>query len=330
MTSAGARVLITDQVFGGTTIERRVLEPLGVDVIEAPSTDEATLARLASGVAGLLVCYAKITDAVLEAAAPTCKVVSRYGIGYDNIPVATATRLGMVVTNVPDYCLDEVADHTMALLLAMARRVAQMDRDVRTGTWKVPNSGIHRLAGRRLALIGVGRIGRRVAVRAQAFELEVVAYDPFVQTWDLSGVTRVDSVEEAVADADFVSLHAPLTAENHHLIGPATIAQMRRTPVIVNTSRGGLVDLQAVTEALRDGRLSGVALDVTEPEPLPTDHPLRTHPLALVTPHASFYSAEAQDDLQLRVAEEIARSLQGEPPRSPVNPDVLKGPAING
>jgi D-3-phosphoglycerate dehydrogenase / 2-oxoglutarate reductase len=330
MTTGGARVLITDQVFGGTTIERRVLEPLGVEVVEAPSVDEATLVRLASGVAGLLVCYAKITESVLEAAAPTCKVVARYGIGYDNIPMATATRLGMVVTNVPDYCLDEVADHAMALLLAMARRVAQMDRDVRAGAWKVPGSGIHRLAGRRLALIGVGRIGRRVAGRAQAFGLEVVAYDPFVQIRDLPGVTRADSVEEAVADADVISLHAPLTAENHHLIGPSTIARMRRTPIIVNTSRGGLVDLQAVTEALDDGRLSGVALDVTEPEPLPADHPLRSHPLALVTPHASFYSAEAQDELQLRVAEEIARSLQGEPPRSPVNPDVLKGAGIDG
>lgn len=330
MTAAGARVLITDQVFGGTSIERGVLEPLGVEVVEAPSADEATLVRLASGVAGMLVCYAKITDAVLAAAAPTCKVVARYGIGYDNIPVATASRLGMVVTNVPDYCLDEVADHTMALLLAMARRVPQMDRDVRNGTWKVPSSGIHRLAGRRLALIGVGRIGRRVAARAQAFGLEVVAYDPFLQNWDLPGVTRVDSVEEAVADADLISLHAPLTAENHHLIGPRTIAWMRRAPVIVNTSRGGLVDLQALTEALDEGRLSGVALDVTEPEPLPTDHPLRSHPLALVTPHASFYSAEAQDDLQRRAAEEIARGLSGQPPRCPVNPDVLTGARLNG
>jgi D-3-phosphoglycerate dehydrogenase / 2-oxoglutarate reductase len=330
MTAEGARILITDQVFGGTTIERGVLEPLGVEVVEAPTADEATLLRLAAGVSGMLVCYATITDAVLEAAAPTCKVVARYGIGYDNIPVATATHLGMVVTNVPDYCLDEVADHAMALLLSMARRVAQMDREVRGGAWKVPGSGIHRLAGRRLALIGVGRIGRRVAARAQAFGLDVIAYDPFIQSWDLTGVTRADSFEEAVADADFISLHAPLTAENHHLIGASTIGLMRRTPVIVNTSRGGLVDLDALTQALDDGRLGGAALDVTEPEPLPVDHPLRTHPLALVTPHASFYSAEAQDELQRRAAEEIVRSLRGEPPRCPVNPDVLQGARVHG
>ncbi|MGH7721773.1 MAG: C-terminal binding protein [Candidatus Dormibacteria bacterium] len=323
MTAAADRVLITDQVFGGTTIERGVLEPLGVEVVEAPSADEATLVGLAGGVAGMIVCYAPISDAVLEAAAPTCTVVARYGIGYDNIPVATATRLGMVVTNVPDYCLDEVADHTMALLLSMARRIAHMDREVRRGEWRVPGSGVHRLAGRRLALIGVGRIGGRVAARALAFGLEVVAYDPFAPPGDLGGVTRVDSVEAAVADADFISLHAPLTAGNRHVIGTASIAGMRRAPVIVNTARGGLVDLQAVIEALDEGRLGGIALDVTEPEPLPVDHPLRRHPLALVTPHASFYSAEAQDELQRRVAEEVARRLRGEPPRCPVNPEVL-------
>ncbi len=323
MTTAAGRVLITDQVFGATSIERGVLEPLGVEVVEAPAADEATLVELAAGVVGMLVCYAKITDAVLEAAAPTCTIVARYGIGYDNIPVATATRLGMVVTNVPDYCLDEVADHTMALLLAMARRVPQMDREVRAGAWSVPGSGIHRLAGRRLALIGVGRIGRRVAARALAFGLEVGAYDPFVREWDLEGVARFDSVEAAVSDADIVSLHAPLTPENHHVIATETIAAMRRAPILVNTSRGGLVDLDAVVAALHSGALGGVALDVTEPEPLPVDHPLRSHPLALVTPHASFYSAEAQDDLQRRVAEEVAARLQGRPPRSAVNPDVL-------
>jgi D-3-phosphoglycerate dehydrogenase / 2-oxoglutarate reductase len=325
-----ARVLVTDQVFGGVSIERGLLEPLGVEVVEAQATDEATLVRLAAGTAGMLVCYAKITDAVLEAAAPTCKVVARYGIGYDNVPVDTATRLGIVVTNVPDYCLDEVADHTFALLLAVARGIAFMDRDVRAGQWKVPTSGIHRLNGRRLALLGVGRIGRRVAIRAQAFGLDVVAYDPFIQDWDLAGVTRAATVEEAVAEADFISLHAPLTPENHHLIGAPTIAAMKRTPVIINTARGGLVDLAAATSALDDGTLGGVAFDVTEPEPLPADHPLRSHPRALITPHASFYSTEAQDDLQLRAAEEVARGLRGEPPRCPVNPEVLKAGARNG
>jgi D-3-phosphoglycerate dehydrogenase len=277
----------------------------------------------------MLVCYAKVTDAILEAAAPTCRVVARYGIGYDNVPLDTATRLGIVVTNVPDYCLDEVADHTIALLLAVARGIAFMDRGVRGGQWKVPNSGIHRLKGRRLALLGVGRIGRRVASRAQAFGLDVVAYDPFIKEWDVADVSRAVTIEEAVAEADFISLHAPLTTENHHLLGASAITAMRRAPVIINTARGGLVDLEAATSALNDGRLGGVAFDVTEPEPLPEDHPLRSHPRALVTPHASFYSAEAQDELQLRAAEEVVRGLRGEPPRCPVNPQVLEsGPRV--
>lgn len=314
------RVLVTDQVFGGTTIERALLEPMGVEVVEAPGTDEETLVRLAAGTVGMMVCYAPITERILEAAALTCKVVARYGIGYDNVPVDVATRLGIVVTNVPDYCLDEVADHTFALLLASARGIAGMDREVRQGGWQVPKSGIHRLAGRRLALLGVGRIGRRVAARAQAFGLEVTAYDPYIKDWDLTGVTRAASVEAAVAEADFVSVHAPMSPENHHLIGEKTIAAMRRAPVVINTARGGLVDLEVAAAALDDGRLGGLALDVTEPEPLPADHPLRRHPRALVTPHASFYSAEAQEELQARVAEEVARSLRGEPPRCPVNP----------
>ncbi|HEX6487590.1 MAG TPA: C-terminal binding protein [Candidatus Dormibacteraeota bacterium] len=317
------QVLITDQVFGGTTIERSLLEPLGVEVIEAPQADEPTLVRLARGVAGILVCYAPLTEAVLEAAAPTCKVVARYGIGYDNVPVAAATRLGMVVTNVPDYCLDEVADHTLALLLAVARGVAFMDRSVRGGEWKVPQAGINRLRGRRLALLGVGRIGSRVATRAQAFGIEVVAYDPFVKEWNFAGVERAASVEEAVAEADVISIHAPLTPENRHLIDERLIGQLRRTPVLINTARGPLVDLEAATRALEHGRLSAVALDVTEPEPLPADHPLRSHPRALITPHASFYSKEAQDELQRRAAEEVVRSLEGEPPRCPVNPEVV-------
>ncbi|HVB76948.1 MAG TPA: C-terminal binding protein [Candidatus Nitrosotalea sp.] len=318
------RVLVTDHVFGSLDIERSVLEPLGAEVVLAPAADEDTLVRLAAGVDAMLVCYARITEPVVAAAAGTCRVMARYGIGYDNIPVDRATQAGILVTNVPDYCLDEVADHTMALLLSVGRGVAHAYVGVREGGWAVPQSGIHRLRGRRLALIGTGRIGRRVAERALAFGLEVVGYDPFVTNWDLPQVTRVGSVEEAVAEADFISLHAPMSAENHHLIGAQSIALMRRAPVVVNTSRGGLVDLDACLTGLDSGRLGGVALDVTEVEPLPAGHPLRTHPRAVITPHAAFYSAEAQDELQARAADEVARALKGEAPRCPVNPQVLQ------
>lgn len=317
------RVVVTDHVFADLETERSVLDPLGVELVLAPAADEATLVDLAGGADGLLVCYAPVPRAVVEAAAAAgCRVIARYGIGYDNVDVEAATDRGIVVTNVPDYCLDEVADQTFLLLLASARALVPAVDTVRGGGWGFPRE-IHRLQGRRLALLGFGRIGRKVAERALAFGLEVVAYDPLVPAVD-PPVQRADTLEEALAEADFVSLHAPLTPESRHLIRDETIALMRRSPVLVNTSRGGLVDLDAVVRGLDDGRLGGAGLDVTEPEPLPDGHPLRTHPKALVTAHMAFYSIEAERELQRRAAEEVARALRGEPPRCPVNPQVLE------
>jgi D-3-phosphoglycerate dehydrogenase / 2-oxoglutarate reductase len=320
------RVLVTDHVFGSLEPERSVLEPLGVELALAPSQDERELADLAHQAAGMLVCYAQVPESVVQAAADGgCRVIARYGIGYDNVDVGAATRAGIVVTNVPDYCLDEVADHTMALLLAVARGVFQAALGVREGRWELPQESVHRLRGRRLALLGMGGIGRRVAARADAFGLEVVGYDPYLERWDFDSVARAETIEDAVAEADFVSLHVPLTPENHHLIDDGMLWAMTRSPVLLNTARGGLVDLEAVTRALDDGRLGAAALDVVEDEPLPEDHSLRRHPRALVTPHAAFYSVEAQEELQRRAAQEVARALNGEPPDRPVNPEVLNG-----
>jgi len=307
-------------VFGSLDVERAVLEPLGLDLVPAPATDEATLAREARSATALLVVYARITEPVIVAAAEAgCRVIARCGIGVDNIDVEAATRHGVQVTNVPDYCLDEVADHTLALLLCAARGVVQAASEVREGAWQVPRGGIRRIQGRRLALVGIGRIGRRVGARARAFGLEVIGFDPYLSPWDLEGVQRASSLVEAISEADFISLHAPLTPENRHLIDAAAVAAMRRAPVLVNTARGGLVDLEAARRGLEEGRLSALALDVTEVEPLPADHPLRRHPRALITPHMAFYSEEAEHELRQRAAEEVARAVRGEPPRCPVN-----------
>ena len=314
------RVVVTDQVFGSLEIERGLLAPLDAELVEAPAKDEATLVGAVAGADALLVCYASVTPAVIEAAAAGgCRVIARYGIGVDNIDLEAATAAGIVVTNVPDYCLDEVADHGMALLLGVARGLVEGALAVREGRWELPGAGIHRIRGRTLALVGVGRIGRRLADRALAFGLDVVAFDPFASDLGTPGIRRAATLEEAVAEADFVSLHAPMTEENHHMVGDRLIGAMRRGPVIVNTARGGLVDLDAVLAALDDGRLSAVALDVTEVEPLPEAHPLRRHPRAVITPHMAFHSEEAQQELQRRAAEEVVRALAGEPPRCPVN-----------
>lgn len=313
------RVVVTDHVFGGLEIERETLEPLAAEVVLADSSDEATLVDLASTADAMLVCFASVGAPVVRAAGEHgCAVIARYGIGVDNIDIPTATELGIRVTNVPDYCLDEVADHTMALLLGAARQLVPAALGVREGGWTIPHGNVHRIRGRRLALLGVGRIGSRVVERALPLGLEVVGYDPFL-TEPVAGLTQVESAAEAVREADFVSLHAPLTDETHHLIGPDLIAEMSRAPVVINTSRGPLVDPDAVVAALAAGSLSGVALDVTEEEPLPDGHPLRDHPQAIVTPHMAFYSVEAERELQERAADEVARALRGEPARSPVN-----------
>lgn len=311
---------MTDNIFASLEEFESAFSEAGLELEVSPAADEATLVERIPGAVAVVVVYAKITGAVVKAAAAGgCRVISRCGIGFDNIDIEAANRARLQVTYVPDYCLDEVADHTVALLLAFARSLVPAALGVLAGDWSRPDTEIHQLAGRRLALLGVGRIGRRVAARAQAFGLTVSAHDPYVAEWDLPGVERVDSVAELLREADYISLHAPMTPANHHLIQSTTIQLMKRRPVLINTARGGLVDLEAITAALAAGQLAGVALDVAEVEPLPADHPLRRHPGALITPHMAFYSIESESELKRRAADEVVRALRGEAPRSPVN-----------
>ena len=317
------KVLVTDHVFHDLDTERALLEPHGADVALAPGTTEEELIEAARDCEAMLVCFAKVSASVIAAAAEGgCRIISRYGIGYDNIDIDAATERGLLVTYVPDYCLDEVADHAVALLLTLARGVRRAALSVGEGEWAVPHGAVHRLRGRRLAVIGVGGIGARVVDRARAFGIEPVGFDPYVEEWRVAA-ERASSFEEAVAEADFVSLHVPLTDENRHLIDAESIAGMRRAPIIVNTARGPLVDVDAVVGALDSGRLGGIGLDVMETEPPAPDHPLRSHPMAALTPHMAFYSVEAQAELQRRAAEEVVRALTGQPPDRPVNPEVL-------
>lgn len=319
------RVLVTDHVFRDLDIEHDVLAPLDAEVVLADRSDEERLAELAADAQGMLVCFAAVTARVIEAAARGgCRVIARYGIGVDNVDVDAASRHGIAVTNVPDYCLDEVADHTIALLLAVARGLVPAVRKVANGGWTTDHAQIHRIRGRRLAIIGYGAIGRRVATRALGLGLEVVAYDPFVEAGRGGEVTVVDSLADALGGAHFISLHAPATPENHHLIDADTIALMGEAPVLINTARGSLVDLDAAVVALDAGRLSALALDVTDPEPLPDVHPLRCHPRAVITPHMAFHSIEATEELRRRTANEVLRVLSGQVPDRLVNPDVLR------
>ncbi len=314
------KVLVTDIAFDDIRPETRVLEPLGAELVMASATDAETLRAEAADADAILVCFAPVPASVIEAAAAGgCRVIARYGIGFDNIDIEAATAHGITVTNVPDYCLDEVADHTMALLLDHCRAITSSAASVSAGEWDFDRSRISRIAGKNLALIGYGGIGSRVASRAAAFGLEVSAYDPYLGDTDISPVTRFDDLGEMVSQADFVSVHAPMTEENHHLVDAALISKMKSSALLVNTARGGLVDLEAAASALRENRIAGLALDVTEPEPLPEEHPLRVDERAIITPHSAFHSIEATEELQTRAAREVAHALRGEPHENPVN-----------
>ncbi|MSR84404.1 MAG: C-terminal binding protein [Candidatus Latescibacteria bacterium] len=316
------KVLVTDYQWPDLEIERHILGEIGTELVVAPDGQEETLAHLAQGCEGILTCWAKTTARVIAAALPDLKVIVRYGIGLDNIDVDFATQSHVPVLNVPTYCVVDVAEHTLGFILALSRKIAFFDRRVRQGTWNIQEAlPLRRLVGKRLGLIGLGNIGKEVAKRAQAFGLEVCAYTPRLtpERAKEAGVTALP-LDELLATADFVSLHLPLTPQSAGLIGTAQLRQMKPTAFLINTSRGKLLDEDALYQALSTGQLAGAALDVRIQEPAaPGDRLLQLENI-LHTPHASFFSRESIEELQEQAASEVRRVLTGQPPLNLVNP----------
>lgn len=316
-------VLVTDITWESLDREREVLDAIGAELRLAPATDESTLAALAADTDAILTCFARVTPAVI-AAARRLRVIGRYGIGVDNIAVDAATAARIPVTNVPDYCVDEVAEHTLALLLDVVRGVSRYDRDVRAGQWRLgAGLPLRRLRGRTLGLVGFGSIARAVAARAAAFGLDVIATSrsPHPEAFAAAGATRV-SLDELAARADIVSLHVPATPATHHLVDAAFLARMRPGSVLINTARGDLVEQHALVAALDSGQLAGAGLDVFTPERPAPDHPLLHHPRVVSTPHVAFFSDESIAALATRAARNVAEALAGGRPTDTVNPQV--------
>ena len=314
-------VAVADSVFPSLDPAKEILAELKAEVrLAAEPTPEAIL-DVARQADGLLVTYAKITGDMIRQL-ERCRVISRFGIGVDNIDLVAAAKAGIVVTYVPDYCVDEVSDHAMALLLALARKVTYANQLVQGGRWEmkavVP---LYRLRGRVLGLVGLGKIPRALVPKAQAFGLKVIASDPYVSAEAAAqlDVTLVD-FEQLLQQADYVSIHAPLTPETHHLFNANVFKLMKSEALLVNTARGPLVDVEALAAALDQGQLAGAALDVMPVEPPPADSPLLGRDNVIVTPHTGFYSEQALLDLQTKAATDLARVLSGKSPRYPVNP----------
>ena len=322
------KVLITDYVWPSVEPERAVLAEAGIAIEVAPDVSEETLASMAKGVDGIMTCFAQVTERVLRSASK-CAVVGRFGVGVDNIAVDTATELGMAVTYVPDYCVDEVSDHVMALLLAWNRRIIPLDRSVRTTGWgSVPlTMRMMRLRSKKLGVVGFGRIGRAVAAKALPFGFDVLAADPFVTPKSAaeSGAKLVD-LETLLRESDFVTLHSPLTIETTNLIGKAQLEMMKPEAFLINAARGPLIDEAALYEALTTGQIAGAGVDVMVDAEPPPDNPLVTLDNFLVTPHVAFFSQESTLELEERAAGEVARVLHGEMPDNLVNPGVLSHP----
>ena len=311
-------VVVTDQVFPSIDTETQLLAAIGARIVVADGTVDG-VARVGGHADALLNTYLPITDELLGRL-PACKIVARYGIGTDNVDLAAAARRGVVVTNVPDYSVEEVAVHTLGLLLALTRRLPEASWQVASGGWGLDGlRPIRRLSTQRAGLVGFGRIARRLAGYLTALGCEVVAHDPFLQPGP--GLPPLLPLPDLLGRCDMVSLHAPLTPRTKGLIGAAELVTMKPSAVLVNTARGGLVDVDAVIEALWAGRIRAAALDVLDTEPpaagrLPSD--LRG---LLVTPHMAYYSEESIAESQQKAATQIIKVLTGGQPDYRVRPD---------
>ncbi len=315
------KALLTDYAWPDLEIERAILSAGGVELIVADPTDAESLAKQAADVDAILTNWVKVPASVI-AAAPRCRIVARLGIGLDNIDVAAATERRIPVTNVPDYCLIEVAEHALALMFGLARKVAYYHHQTKQGRYALQEGPtLRRMEGQTLGIVGLGNIGRLLAKKAMAVGLHVIASsrsrkDP------LPGVEWVE-FDDLLASSDYISLHLPMTAQTRHLMGPAQFARLKPSAYLINTARGGLIDTLALSKAFDSGQLAGAALDVQDPEPPDLSQQPYNDPRVIVTPHAAFVSQESLVNLRTRVAQQVVDRLSGRLPENVVNPEVL-------
>lgn len=324
------RVLLSDQktidVETGREVFARATTETGVDVeLDTESaplrTPEAVVDALGNAEGLIVDAATPVTRTVLERAADL-RVVGRAGIGVDNVDVAAAADEDVVVVNVPDYAVEEVSTHALALLLACVRKLPVYDRRVKSGTWNWEDGRpLHRLRGKTLGLLAYGKIARRFAEKVSGFAVDVIACDPYVDEEEMAsvGVEKVE-LDELLRESDVLSVHAPLTDETRHSLDADAFAAMPEDAVVVNTARGGVIDTDALAAALSEDSIAAAGLDVFDPEP-PVDHPLRDRDDVILTPHTAWYSEESRRELSRSVATDVLRVLRGEEPDSPVDPE---------
>lgn len=311
-------VLLTDRAWPDDLIERKIIENAGFELVTGPANPGSPaeiqdLVETHNPVA-IMTCWAHVSAAAIQAPS-RLRTVARLGVGLDNIDVAAASQRGAYVTNVPDYCVEEVSDHAVGFVLDWTRGIAAFDRDVRAGNWNPASAKLRRLSSMTVGVIGYGRIGQATVRKLHAFGCRVVVKSRGpVEDGDVESLP----MNELLAVSDVVILHAPLTPETRHLIGPAELNSMRNEALLVNVSRGGLVDTNALIEALDTGQIAAAALDVLEDEPN-VNPALTAHPSVVITPHVAFSSDASVAELRTKAAEEVIRVLRGDEPLYPCN-----------
>jgi len=318
------RVLVARADFPTLDAERRILGALGAEVVDGRFAADAELLGLCRDVDAVMTDYFMVGRPVVEQMA-RCRVICQYGVGLDHIDVAAATERGIVVAHTPEACTDEVADHALALLLCLWRKIIPLRDDVLAGRWSYNAADpVFRIRGRVLGVVGLGRIGRNLAAKARALGFSVVAHDPLVPR-EVAAAAGVElcALPELLAGCDALSLHAPLTPATRGMIGQRELALMRPTALLVNVARGGLIDQAALARALAAGRPAAAALDVLDAEPPARDDPLLRLTNVIVTPHAAFYSRESLEAVQAQAAEAVAAVLAGRRPRALANPEAF-------
>jgi len=323
MSNRKPKIVITDCDHPSIEIEREILSEIDPEFVLAHCNTEEEVIEVAKDADGIINQYAPITRKVIESL-KRCKVIARYGVGVDNIDVEAATEHGIIVANVPDYCVDEVSTHAIALILASARGITLLDRKRREKKWDFTLvKPLFRTKGKTLGLFGLGRIAKIVAQKASGFGFKIIAYDPYVSKVD-SGIRLVE-FSQLLSDSDFISIHSPLTNEARHLFGENELKKMKKTAYLINTARGPIIDERNLYVALKERWIAGAALDVMEKEPPDWENLLQKLDNLIITPHISFYSEESYVELKTKTAKAVLSVLKGGLPRAMVNPQVVKG-----
>ena len=314
------KVVISDYVWPNIDIEKNFFKSKNINLVVSKNKND--LKNQIIDADGLLFCFESIDESILRSS-KKLKIAQRYGIGVDNIDIKVATELGIVVANIPDYCIDEVSDHAISMILSL-NRLLQRDSDlVKQGKWNEvkKDKRVYRLSNSTLGLLGFGRIGKRISEKAMSFGMNVIAYDPFLKQNNVDGVKLLD-LDQVLSNSDFISLHLPLNDQTNHIIDDKQFKLMKQDSILINVSRGGLINEDSLIKYLSSGKLRGVGLDVIETT-IEKSNKLFSFDNVIITPHTAFFSQESSEELQLRSSQQLYEVLNGFKPKFFINPEVL-------